>query len=167
MTFQFNIIYRLHNYHVFFSPRMHEFSKKLFGGTWTWWFSSVESPPGVSPVDLRVPGAAIDSSIFPLRMAGFCRGADDKSLGWMVDQGVWRMKLSDYQWTRMMFFVKCMVRKCSFQANSMDFFPAFWWLMCPPIKKVSETSLPSCITADAVMHDRRAGLDYPIFWMGH
>ena len=98
---------------------------KLFGGTWTWWFSRVESPRGVSPVDFRVPGLP---SIFSLRMAGFCRGADDKSLGWMVDQGVWWMKQSVDQ-DDIFIFVKRMLRKCNFHATSMVFFPLFggWW----------------------------------------
>ena len=102
----------------------------------------------------------------PLRMAGFCRGADDKSLGWMVDQGVWWMKLSVDQ-DDVFIFVKRMVRKCKFQANSMDFFPVFggWWC-APPIKKVSETSLPS-FSNDALMHDHWKGgsrLSHTLDW---
>lgn len=44
--------------------------------------------------------------------------------------------------------------------------PAFWWLMmCPPITKVSETSLPS-FSADALMHDHWKGsrLSHNLDW---
>lgn len=118
----------------------------------------------VSPVDLRVRGC---HRYIPLRMAGFCRGADDKSLGWMVDQGVWWMKLSVDQDDVFMWNV--WLGNANFKQIPW-IFSRFLVVDDVPLqfKKVSETSLPS-FSADALLHDhwKRSRLDYPTIWIGH